>query len=80
MIEMSDNLAKWWIETPALLKRENEVGGDLVDLPCPFCKKPRSQRSTYVRCQPCGMNWFAGQPIDKHPHSKTVKPYVADVD
>lgn len=69
MIEMTDNLAKWWIETPAKLKLENEVGGELVALPCPFCAKPRSQRSSYIRCQPCGMNWFPGDPLEKNPRS-----------
>lgn len=26
--------------------------------PCPFCKRPRVQRSTYIRCNPCGTNWL----------------------
>lgn len=26
--------------------------------PCPFCQRPRVQRSTYVRCNPCGINWL----------------------
>lgn len=33
----------------------NEVG---TLSPCPFCKRPRVQRSTYVRCNPCGLNWL----------------------
>lgn len=37
---------------------------------CPFCQRPRVQRSTYIRCNPCGMNWFKDQGIMKHPHVK----------
>jgi hypothetical protein len=35
--------------------RLNEVG---TLSPCPFCRKPRVQRSDYVRCNPCGINWL----------------------
>lgn len=41
------------------LKREVTEGGELKELPCPFCQKPRSQRSDYIRCQSCGINWLA---------------------
>lgn len=27
MITMNDNLAKWWTDLPAQLKKENEIGG-----------------------------------------------------
>lgn len=40
------------------LKKESVEGGELENLPCPFCKRPRSQRSTYVRCTPCATNWL----------------------
>ena len=33
----------------------NEVG---TLPPCPWCGKPRVQRSTYIRCNPCGTNWL----------------------
>lgn len=26
--------------------------------PCPFCERPRVQRSNYIRCNPCGTNWL----------------------
>ena len=26
--------------------------------PCPFCRTPRVQRSDYIRCNPCGINWL----------------------
>ncbi len=25
--------------------------------PCPFCKRPRVSRSSYIRCNACGINW-----------------------
>jgi hypothetical protein len=37
------------------LDRVNEVG---TLAPCPFCQKPRVQRSDYIRCNPCGVNWL----------------------
>lgn len=46
------------LEIMEMLARENNQGGDLIDLPCPFCQRPRSQRSDYIRCQPCGVNWL----------------------
>jgi hypothetical protein len=49
------------------IEKENKVGGELSNLPCPFCRKPRSQRSTYIRCQPCAVNWFAGEDLSKDP-------------
>lgn len=35
--------------------RRNEVG---TEPPCPFCKRLRVARSTYIRCNPCGTNWL----------------------
>jgi hypothetical protein len=64
---MIDDVQKWMIEMPEQLRRENTVGGDLKDLPCPFCHRPRSQRSHYIRCNPCGTNWFAGENFNKDP-------------
>ena len=26
--------------------------------PCPFCKVPRVERSDYIRCNKCGVNWL----------------------
>lgn len=54
------------------LRREAKEGGELVDLPCPFCQMPRSQRSDYIRCQPCGVNWLAGEMHLKY----KGKPYL----
>lgn len=55
------------LELMTKLKREVEVGGDLVDLPCPFCGLPRSQRSDYTRCSPCGLNWLPGENLETDP-------------
>lgn len=33
--------------------------------PCPMCQRPRVQRSDYVRCNPCGMNWLNGEDITR---------------
>jgi len=43
-----------WLEMTAKQRRE-EKG---AEPPCPFCKKPRVQRSDYVRCNSCGVNWL----------------------
>ena len=55
------------VERKARLKAETEVGGDLVDLPCPYCHLPRCSRSDYVRCSKCGLNWPVGYDYLKHP-------------
>ena len=46
------------MEEMAELMTKREAGGELADLPCPFCGKPRSQRSNYIRCQACATNWI----------------------
>ena len=35
--------------------------------PCPLCKTPRSQRTCYVRCNKCGINWEDGADLDINP-------------
>ena len=42
--------------------------------PCPFCKKPRVERSDYIRCLPCGINWLLEEShlpnyLDRNPAS-----------
>jgi hypothetical protein len=59
------------------LKREALEGGELKDLPCPLCGKPRSQRSDYVRCQPCGKNWLDGEDLTKDPRLSR-EPYLTN--
>lgn len=36
--------------------------------PCPFCGRPRVERSDYIRCNPCGINWIEGTDWGKRPH------------
>jgi hypothetical protein len=36
-------------------ERLNEQG---TEPPCPFCNRPRVARNTYIRCNPCGVNWL----------------------
>lgn len=43
---------------------------------CPMCGKPRVQRSDYIRCNPCGMNWSEGQAIDRHPLATQPIPSI----
>lgn len=35
--------------------------------PCPFCGTPRCERSNYIRCQKCGINWSLGDEMDRDP-------------
>ena len=55
------------------LQREAKRGGELMDLPCPLCGKPRSQRSDYVRCTPCATNWLVGEDLNKDPRIERYK-------
>lgn len=45
-------------------ERLAEVGSEP---PCPFCARPRVKRSSYIRCNPCGLNWGKDQATDRHP-------------
>ena len=55
-------------------ERLSEVG---TEPDCPFCGKPRVARSSYIRCNQCGVNWGAGEDIMRDPrlsHIKTIAP------
>ena len=67
---MEQTLAEQVLAVKEQVQKETQEGGTLRDLPCPFCKKPRSLRSDYVRCQPCGINWWAGTDLTRNPHAK----------
>jgi hypothetical protein len=41
--------------------------------PCPFCRIPRVQRSDYIRCCRCGINWLAGEALDKDPRNERMR-------
>lgn len=55
------------------LKREATEGGELLNHPCPFCHRPRSMRSDYVRCTPCGLNWSQGEDLSRDPRLTRAK-------
>lgn len=59
------------------VKREIEVGGTLTNLPCPFCGLPRCERSDYIRCSHCGINWGHGQDYSHDPKIAQYKAMVA---
>lgn len=63
------------IEERELARRErlSEVG---ILPPCPFCQKPRVQRSDYIRCNPCGINWLSGEDISKDPRASRISVTV----
>lgn len=63
-------------ELTTKLLKESKEGGELTDLPCLMCKRPRSQRSDYIRCTPCATNWLAGEDLFKHPHLSR-EPYLS---
>ncbi len=70
-----------WDKVTALkaqLEKENSVGGELAAHPCPFCRRPRAQRSTYIRCNPCGINWFNGEDYYKDPKIDRFSKVLAD--
>ena len=58
------------------ITREIRHGGELKDQPCPYCGLPRCQRSDYIRCSKCGLNWDMGMEpaeYERHP-SMAGKP------
>lgn len=45
--------------------------------PCPMCGVPRVQRSDYVRCNPCGVNWLDGEAMDRNPKVERWEKMIA---
>ena len=64
-------LEKWMCMTKE--ERLNEPG---TMPPCPFCQRPRVQRSDYVRCNLCGTNWLEGEDLTKDPRSQRMKDWI----
>jgi hypothetical protein len=50
--------------------RRNEPG---TEPPCPMCGKPRVKRSTYIRCNPCAVNWSEREDTSSDP---TIERYA----
>lgn len=44
-----------------------EIANGGSECPCPFCGLPRCQRSDYIRCSQCGINWSPGDELDRDP-------------
>ena len=65
-------------ELIAKLKKEAKDGGELTDLPCPMCGRPRSRRSDYTRCTPCGVNWLDGEDLSANPKVARYEKMKAD--
>jgi hypothetical protein len=64
-MEMSKDTKELHDELMAMKRRINtEVG---TEPPCPFCQKTRVTRSSYIRCNPCGINWFDGENLSMDP-------------
>jgi uncharacterized Zn finger protein (UPF0148 family) len=64
-------VAKVWRDT---LLDEIKKGGS--ESPCPSCGLPRVQRSDYVRCCACGINWLEGEALDKDPRAERQRKMV----
>lgn len=64
-----------------LLEMKRRINSEVgTEEPCPFCGVPRVTRSTYIRCNPCGTNWFAGENRSRNPRSKDpVAPITSSV-
>lgn len=58
---------QWFKMTPQERVQEQ---GDEPD--CPFCGAPRVTRSSYIRCNPCGVNWGEETDIFRNPHMKAI--------
>lgn len=70
-VEQVGNELTAWIEG---MREDQNAPGTLE--PCPFCKTPRNQRSDYIRCRPCGLNWLEGEDLNRDPRL-TRKPLWA---
>lgn len=70
---MEETMEAWAVGIREKLKTEAAKGGELKELPCPFCHRPRSQRGDYIRCTPCALNWSAGEDLNKDPRIQRFK-------
>lgn len=73
---MSDR--DWVLTFRAVLAREIRGGGELKDLPCPFCGLPRCRRTDYIRCSKCGVNWLMGEDLDHDPRVERMRILIAN--
>ena len=71
---MTDWKERWLSLTPEeriaewhTLTREQRLDEPGTEPPCPFCQRPRVKRSSYIRCNPCGMNWGMDDEWSRNP-------------
>jgi len=67
------------VELIEKIRTEITVGGELKDKPCPLCGLPRCQRSEYVRCSKCGVNWLDGENLNGNPKIERFNAMVASL-
>jgi hypothetical protein len=70
----NDEAMRTWLDEQ---KRQQNAPGTLS--PCPFCGTPRNQRSDYVRCRLCGINWLDGEDLTCDPRNARMAAYVKSV-
>jgi hypothetical protein len=73
------SFAEWASTIHTQLQHESKHGGELTGLPCPFCHLPRCQRSDYIRCQHCGVNWLAGEDLNHNPSIERHDAYLKSI-
>ena len=61
----------------AELAAEIRTGGTAAA--CPFCNVPRVQRSDYIRCCKCGVNWLPGENLSADPRIERYTRMVASL-
>lgn len=61
-----ETLAQTILAMREKIDHEMAHGGDRE--PCPFCGVPRCQRSDYIRCMQCGINWLDGEDLSRDPY------------
>lgn len=60
-----ESIIDWAVGIKDRLAYELKNGGS--EELCPFCGLPRCQRSDYIRCVRCGINWLDGEDLDIDP-------------
>lgn len=73
---MEETMRTWAETIKEKLMSEATKGGELAELPCPLCGRPRSQRSDYIRCTPCGINWSTDEDLTKDPKIERYRKMV----
>lgn len=75
-IQMNSSSEEWEAHRQTLIA-ETKVGGSLPEK-CFKCRLPLCDRSDYVRCSRCGLNWPKGYDYSKHPSTAWQQKEDAD--